>query len=109
MPRLVALFCAVFLVLSLSTGAAGHAEQRFDCLPTASVIDGHFDGDADESSGGGKSAMHHHSGCNGHQLASASASLTAAAYPDRNSIVGRVSLPTPHGREPDGELRPPIA
>ena len=80
------------------------------CVPAASEIGGHFEGDSDESSHpGGKEAAHHHAPCAGHPAATTRpdasenrlASALAFALPAADA--GR---PLANGFE---NLRPPIA
>lgn len=98
------------LVLMLWTGVAAHAAERFDCIPVTAEVAGHFEGDRDEApSGRDQGKAHHHSGCNGHQLAapadqaSIEISITAVAAP-----VARQEAGVP-GHGPGAALRPPIA
>lgn len=110
MSRLLAILCAMMLVLSFGTGTTAHAEQRFDCMPVTSQSTAHFDGDRDESpSKNERGVAHHHSGCGGHHLGSPSA-VDEPALASSNSapMLASVSSFDP-GRGPDSQLRPPIA
>ena len=110
MSRLVAILCALMLVLSFGTGTTAHAEQRFDCMPVSSQTAGHFDGDRDESpSKSEKGAAHHHAGCGGHHFGSPSEieePALANARQTQNSVAIAAFAPAAH---PDSQLRPPIA
>lgn len=110
MSRLVAIFCALMLVLAFGTGTAAHAEQRFDCMPATSQSAGHFDGDRDESpSKSQKGATHHHSGCSGHHFGSPS-EIEEPAFADADEALasGAIDAFGP-STDPDSQLRPPIA
>ena len=110
MTRIVAILCALMLVLSFGTGTTAHAEQRFDCMPATSQMAGHFDGDRDESqSKGEKGAAHHHSGCGGHHFGSP-AEIEEPAYADATeALTSGVAAAFSPGIIPDSQLRPPIA
>ena len=110
MQRLVALFCAILLVLSLGTGTSAHAEQRFDCMPVTTESAAHFDGDRDESpSKNEKGATHHHRGCSGHHFGSPSQIEEPSFAETSSSVSGGYIEAILAGREPDGQLRPPNA
>lgn len=101
---------ALLLVLMIWTGASAHAAERFDCVPVTEQAAGHFEGDRDEvPSDPDRGVAHHHSGCGGHHVAG------PGQYPafslnqrSTNAVVPRQDADHP-GREPDGQLRPPIA
>ena len=110
MNRWMSLLGAMMLVLMLWTSATAHAAERFDCIPASAEAAGHFEGDQDEvPSSPDQGAAHHHSGCNGHQLAAPTdtsaieISFTATAAPAQRSEAG---VP---GHGPGALLRPPIA
>jgi hypothetical protein len=111
MQRLTAIFGALMLVLFVWTGsAAAHSTQRFDCIPISSEGPGHFEGDRDEAPANGeKGIAHHHSGCNGHQYATPSGFwLPPAPHQPATTSVGWNERRAT-SREPDRQLRPPIA
>ena len=110
MSRIVAILCALMLVLSFGTGTTAHAEQRYDCMPATSQTAGHFDGDRDESqSKSEKGAAHHHSGCNGHHLGSPS-ETGEPAFADASQTLTSAAIPAFRpGTGPNSQLRPPIA
>ena len=107
---LFAFFCALFLVLSVSTGPALHAETGSDCLPTSSASAEHYDGDSDQvPDKGEKGSAHHHGGCSGHQVGQ---TATSSVHPSV-SIQASSGMPAATyfraGLGPDSQLRPPIA
>ena len=110
MSRLVAVLCALMLVLSFGMGTTAHAKQRFDCMPVTSQTAGHFDGDRDESpSKSQKGAAHHHSGCSGHHFGSPS-EIEEPTFADADETLGSVAIAAfVPGAAPDNQLRPPIA
>ena len=110
MQRLTAIFGGLMLVLFVWTGSAAHAAQRFDCIPVSSEAPGHFEGDRDEAPAKGeKGVAHHHSGCSGHQYAaSAGYDLPSAPHQTSSAAIGW-NEGHATSREPDQQLRPPIA
>ena len=110
MHRWISFLGALMLVLTLWTGGAAHAAERFDCVPATAEAGAHFDGDEDQApSAPGQGAAHHHSGCSGHHLA---APVKTAEAPMCHSAAARTFLrneAAPPSREPDNQLRPPIA
>ena len=110
MKRLTAIFGGLMLVLFVWMGSAAHAAQRFDCIPVSSEAPGHFEGDRDEAPAKGeKGVAHHHSGCSGHQYAAPSAyELPSASQLTASTAVGWNERHAT-SREPDLDLRPPIA
>ena len=110
MNRVVAILCALMLVLSFGTGTTAHAEQRFDCMPATSQTAGHFDGDRDESpSKSEKGAAHHHSGCGGHHFGSPSAVEEPALADADQTLTSTAIAAFRPGTGPNSQLRPPIA
>jgi hypothetical protein len=110
MQRLTTLFGVFMLVLFVWTGSSAHASQRFDCIPVSSEAPGHFEGDRDEAPAKGeKGVVHHHSGCNGHQYAASAGSLIPLIGLQRSSVAPPLEERHVASREPDGQLRPPIA
>ena len=110
MIRWTNLVGALLLVLLVWTGTSAHAAERFDCLPVTEQSAGHFDGDRDEvPTDPDQGVAHHHSGCSGYNIATSgnsvapSFSLHSITLFDASHDAGKP------GREPDGQLRPPIA
>ena len=110
MQRLTTFFGVLMLVLFIWTGSSAHAAERFDCIPVSSEAPGHFEGDRDEAPAKGeKGVAHHHSGCNGHQYAASSGvQLSLVLHQSASTAVGWNER-HPTSREPDRQLRPPIA
>lgn len=109
MHRWLSLVCALAFVLCSWTSSAAYAADAF-CIPAETQSLGHYEGDRDEvpdSKEGG--AAHHHTGCSGHQ-APAPSTIGKLPFP-----LGAVVVPVPadeqrsDGREPENQLRPPIA
>jgi hypothetical protein len=110
MQRLTTFFGVMMLVLFIWTGSTAHAAERFDCIPVSSEAPGHFEGDRDqEPSKGEKGVAHHHSGCNGHQYAASSGPLIPLIACQRSTVAPPLVEQHATSREPDGQLRPPIA
>ena len=110
MHRWISFLGALMLVLTLWTGGAAHAAERFDCIPATAEAGAHYEGDQDQApSSPSQGVAHHHSGCSGHHLAAPVKTVEAAIG---RSVATR-SFPRnetgPPSREPDNELRPPIA
>ena len=110
MPRLTAIVSAVLLVLMFWTGTTAHAAERLDCITVGSETTGHHDGDSDQSpASSDKGVAHHHTSCGGHQLAAPTDVLAAALNTVRRpQLFGDPAAGVP-GREPENQLRPPIA
>ncbi|QNM83330.1 hypothetical protein H8M03_03005 [Sphingomonas sabuli] len=110
MPRWTHFVGALLLVLTLWTGTSAHAAERFDCIPATEQSAEHFDGDRDQTPDDPeKGVAHHHTGCNGHHVAT-SGDGVAFGYSIRTAELGSARHDANHpGREPEGQLRPPIA
>ena len=110
MRRFFHLCGALMLVVMLWTGVSAHAAEALGCIEVSSAAAGHFDGDRDQTpSDGGKATPHHHSGCNGHHVATPSDDgpppAVLPASPSLGDTVERVTT----GADPGLALRPPIA
>lgn len=110
MPRLTAIVSAMLLVLMLWTGTTVHAAERLDCIEVGAETTGHYDGDPDQTpASSDKGVAHHHTSCGGHQLAAPTDISAAALAPvRRTNLFGDPAAGVP-GREPENQLRPPIA
>jgi hypothetical protein len=110
MPRLTAIVSAMLLVLMLWTGTTVHAAERLDCIEVGAETTGHYDGDPDQTpASSDKGVAHHHTSCGGHQLAAPTDFSAAALAPvRRTNLFGDPAAGVP-GREPENQLRPPIA
>ena len=110
MNRWVHLLGALMLVLMMWTAGLAHAADSIDVVPVAAQAVGHFEGDKDEvPSDEHKGVTHHHSACGEHQVAAwgtvpAATAIHFAAMP---MVAQPGSLA--RNREPDAQLRPPIA
>ena len=110
MQRLTTFFGVLMLVLFIWTGSSAHAAERLDCIPVSSEAPGHFEGDRDQSPAKGeKGVAHHHSGCNGHQYAASADALVPLMPTHRTPVAARWIEQYAASREPDNQLRPPIA
>ena len=110
MKRWTNLFGALLLVLFLWTGTPASAADGYLPVSVAGESVAHFDGDSDQvPSDDHNSTSHHHVTC-GEQFAVAANDLPSAA-----STAGarehrvRASDSFERLRQPDSELRPPIA
>ena len=109
MPRLTAIVSAMLLVLMLWTGTTVHAAERLDCITVGTETTGHYDGDPDQTPVSSEGVAHHHTSCGGHQLAAPTDIPAAALAPvRRTNLFGDPAAGVP-GREPESQLRPPIA
>ena len=110
MSRWTNLVGALLLVLTLWTGTSAHAAERFDCIPVTEQSAEHFDGDRDETPDDpDKGVAHHHTGCNGHQVATAGDAADLGFSVRTAGLIGARQDARHSGREPEGQLRPPIA
>jgi hypothetical protein len=110
MLRLSTFFGVLMLVLFVWAGSSAHAAERIECIPVSSEGPGHFEGDRDEApTRGENSASHHHSGCNGHQFAASVDMLVPLVSLIRAPVAGLWIERYAASREPDRQLRPPIA
>lgn len=110
MRRWTSMIGALMLVLMLWTGGAAHAAERFDCIPVTEQSAGHFEGDRDQvPESPDQGVAHHHSGCNGHQLAAPTdTSSIALALSEQSKPLSWREAGVP-GHDPENDLRPPIA
>ena len=110
MNRWISLLGAVMLVLTLWTGSAAHAAERFDCLPLTAEAGAHYDGDRDQvPSTPDQGVAHHHSGCSGHHVAAPATLAEASLF--SSGMIRRFPLSdtAPPGPDAENHLRPPIA
>ena len=110
MHRWIHLLGALALVLLLWTGGTAHAAERYMPIPVAAETGGHFSGDRDEvPSDEHRGAPHHHFTCGEHVAAAASHGAPASIVLSVASRAPRRPQSILLGREPDAQLRPPIA
>ena len=110
MHRWIHLLGALALVLLLWTGGTARAAEGYLPITVAEESVGHFAGDKDEvPSDQHDGAPHHHFACGEH-------AATAGAHDPAEAVVDLSGMPGPgrprsvlDGREPDTQLRPPIA
>lgn len=110
MYRWIHLLGALALVLLLWTGGTARVVEGYLPIAVAAESTGHFAGDKDQvPSDQHNGTPHHHFACGEH---------AAAAWTDSpaDTVIQPISLPAPgrprsalEGREPDAQLRPPIA
>ena len=110
MTRWTTLVGTLLLVLMAWTGTSAHAAERSDCIPVTEQNVKHFDGDRDEVPFDfDPGVAHHHAGCSGHQIGapdhSAEINLSMRSAP----LIRLTVDVSPSGREPEDQLRPPIA
>jgi hypothetical protein len=110
MSRWTNLVGALLLVLMVWTGSSAHAAERFDCIPVTEQNAGHFEGDRDEvPSDPDQGVAHHHTGCSGHHVATPGQFATLG-FSIRSAGLTSARQDADHpGREPESQLRPPIA
>lgn len=110
MQRLTILFGALMLAVFVWTASTAHAAERLDCVTVSVEAVGHFDGDGDEAPDSDeKGVAHHHSGCSGHHSATP-ADQPSPVWANRQAALRRDwNTRGSTDREPDEQLRPPIA
>lgn len=110
MNRWLHLFGALALVLLLWTGGPAYAGERQLPIAVAADSAGHFAGDKDEvPSDQHQGAPHHHFSCGEHAAAPWKSERVAAIQePVSCEAPGQPSSAL-EGREPDRDIRPPIA
>lgn len=110
MNRWLHLLGALALILTLWTGGTARAAEGYIPVAVAAESVGHFAGDRDEvPSDQHQGVPHHHMACGEHAAAAWNASpMAAIAEP-----IGKPGSARPrsilNGREPDTQIRPPIA
>lgn len=110
MHRWLHLLGAIALILTFWTGGTARATEGNIPIGVAAESTAHFAGDSDEvPSDQHQGVPHHHSACGEHAASAWSDSLAAAVIePIREPrVVRRRSILS--GREPDTQIRPPIA
>lgn len=101
---------ALLLVLVLWTGTSAHAAERFDCIPVTEQSAEHFEGDRDEAPDDPDDAVtHHHTGCNGHCVATPGDPAASGFSIRTAKLASARQTARRAGREPESQLRPPIA
>ena len=110
MHRWLHLLGALALVLTFWTGGTARAAEGSIPIAVAAESAGHFAGDKDEvPSDQHQGVPHHHFAC-GEHAAAAWSGIEMAATVD---AVGAPAVARPrsilNGREPDTQIRPPIA
>ena len=110
MRSLKALIGALMLVLMVWTVGLARAAEREVCLPATSQAAGHYEGDRDQRpSEREQGGAHHHSGCNGHQVAAPTDESAMLAKHLSGPSLRERSQTVLYGHDPDGRLRPPMA
>ena len=110
MLRWINLLSALLLVLMVWTGTAAQAAEPRDCNPVAELAAGDSGSDRNEvPSDPDKCVAHQHAGCGGHHIAGPFQNIVLGP-PVRapNIVLARRDVGRP-GRQPDSDLRPPIA
>jgi hypothetical protein len=110
--RLLALFLAFALSLSMTSGALAHGMEPIGCMDAAqsTASDGHAEGDADEvPADADKAYPHHHGTCQGHPIGLPAVDI---ATPSTSAFPGPAPTATPAALvsfEPKALQRPPLA
>ena len=101
---------ALALVLTLWTGGTARAAEDYAPIAVPADTVGHFAGDRDEvPTDQHQGVPHHHFAC-GEHAAAALNNIPAAARVRSMAATRAPGLHTmPNGREPDTQIRPPIA
>lgn len=110
MKRWTHLFVALALVLMMWAGGTARAAEGYDPIVVSAESTGHFSGDSDEvPSDQHQGTPHHHAACGEYQVAAWN-DIPAASIEPLSSLpaLARRKGDKP-GREPDAQLRPPIA
>ena len=108
MRTLLPFFAGLMMVLTAWSGMA-HAAEAAGCraAPTFETI-GHIDGDSDQTPGDGENGTpHHHAGCHGHHVGTATGDDAV-----KNPVFWQVRFGRGVSRPPEGHravpaLRPP--
>ena len=108
MHRLTAIFVALLLTVFVWTGTPAHASENHDCVPVAEM-GAQFDGDRDETPCSQSAGTHHHSACGGHQGAAPEATPLPVLMPADAAQLFALDAFWASGRDPERQLRPPIA
>lgn len=111
MQRILLMFAALFVSLSLTGGSVAHAMEPIACVDNASAASmGHSSGDGDQvPSDSDKGYPHHHGGCHGHQVCdriSSPIQTVSFVKADERPVQGFLFVPLATA---DPALRPPIA
>lgn len=110
MRRAAQLLGILVLALMLWTGTSARAAEGYTPISVASETVGHFAGDRDEvPSDQHRGAPHHHSICGEYQVAAFEHLSVGKIEPSKSALRLPLSHDSLLGREPDGQLRPPIA
>ncbi len=111
MHRVIILLACLAVFLSLGTGSVAHAMEPIACIDVAAALEtGHAEGDNDQvPADGDEGYPHHHGGCHGHHVATASAKLE----PLTQDVMGLLNPPRRAlalaASPSDPALRPPRA
>lgn len=110
MHRWLHLLGALALVLTLWMGGTARAAEGYIPVDVAAESVGHFAGDKDEvPSDQHQGVPHHHFAC-GEHAATAWSNVPGATAPEPVSVPELGGLNSIlNGREPDTQIRPPIA
>ena len=110
MHRWIHLLGALAFVLLLWTGGTARAAEGYIPIAVAAESVGHFAGDKDEvPSDQHNGVPHHHFACGEHAATTwSNAPAPMAVEPIGVPVLARSTFLL-DGREPDGQLRPPIA
>lgn len=111
MHRLIVLFACLAVFLSLGTGSIAHAMEPIVCIDAVTAAEtGHADGDGDQvPSDSDKGYPHHHGGCHGHHVATATAKSDPVQLDDQDSPVRPSDALALAASAADPALRPPQA
>lgn len=110
MIRWTHLIGALMLVFMLWTGGTGHASEGYTPVVVAAETLGHFSNDRDEApSDQHQGTAHHHSMCGEHHAAAWTDIPMEPAQQSISEARFARSVLEVLGREPDRQLRPPIA
>ena len=110
MHRWLHLLGAIALVFTLWTGGTARAAEGYLPIAVAAENAAHFAGDSDEvPSDQHQGVPHHHFACGEHAAAASSGVEMASAVNRADAPVLARRRSIMNGREPDTQIRPPIA
>ena len=109
MHRWKSLLGILMLVLMVWAGTSAHAAEQTDVVAVTAEI-GHYEGDGDQvPADQHKGVAHHHAPCADQHAAALSVGPRVHAAPEAHAALLPERQSEASGREPDADLRPPIA
>jgi hypothetical protein len=109
MHRWKSLLGMLMLVLMIWAGTSAHAAERTDAVAVTAEI-GHYEGDGDQvPADQHEGVAHHHAPCADQHVGALGTEPSAYAVSGARSALLPERQSNAPGREPEADLRPPIA